>query len=568
MPASTSGSASSMKPKPSGSSPAASRTCPASVQNSSRPSASRVPWPTTSSAGGAAAGSPSRHGRGGRQAHAHPRAATRTATAAAGAASASGPGARRRRARRGRRAGMRPVVAAREHRGVDALAALERAHAERADRARGRARLPQPARVVAAGHARELHAAQLVEHDLQVAQREAGDRHELARHAEPLGAAQDRRRRASSRRARRWRAPRASPWRAMPHAVHRPSSLRPTPSTSTSGPAVDERQQRRRTATNGTSIGQPAGEHARGGARGDGHGGEQRGVDARTARRARRAGRARRRRRRGACASTLHSAGARCSGVSTGGGDLARACADAAHSRLPAAGAARAGHDHRRHVRPAAVARRRRLDRLAVEAELLAVDGALERARRRATASSTRGQVAAALVDHDGVEARQSASRSSVVARGVGDEREPLVALGQHRARARGEVLHRGDARARSRRSRPARARGPCGRRRRTSSRGSGRRSWRTRRCRPRARPRRSPRPPRSQLPGAARRRRASRSVRRSTARRRRAAATTPPRGRRRAARLGDEDAVGLAQRAQRLQRQVLRIARARRRRR
>ena len=81
--------------------------------------------------------------------------------------------------RRGRRELQRrhpAVVAAGEHRDVDALAALERADGERAEpRVAARACHSQRG-VVAALDAREPHPAQLVGDDLQVAQREAGDR--------------------------------------------------------------------------------------------------------------------------------------------------------------------------------------------------------------------------------------------------------------------------------------------------------------------------------------------------------------------------------------------------------
>ncbi len=86
IPVSTSGSASSMNPNPTGNSPAASRTWPASVQNSSSPSASRVPWPTTMRDGDAACAwaAASEGGVAGARHASHPRAATSTAIASAG----------------------------------------------------------------------------------------------------------------------------------------------------------------------------------------------------------------------------------------------------------------------------------------------------------------------------------------------------------------------------------------------------------------------------------------------------------------------------------------------------
>jgi hypothetical protein len=74
---------------------------------------------------------------------------------------------------------------------VHALAALERAQRERAEDARAR----PPVRAVAAQGAREPHPPELLEQHLQVAQREAGDRGQQPGRPEPLGAAQDLRRR-------------------------------------------------------------------------------------------------------------------------------------------------------------------------------------------------------------------------------------------------------------------------------------------------------------------------------------------------------------------------------------
>jgi hypothetical protein len=77
---------------------------------------------------------------------------------------------------------------------VDALPALERAHDQRADHSAGATRLPKPAGIVAALRAREPHPPQLSQHDLQIAQREARDRDQRARHTQPVGAVQDLRR--------------------------------------------------------------------------------------------------------------------------------------------------------------------------------------------------------------------------------------------------------------------------------------------------------------------------------------------------------------------------------------
>ena len=91
----------------------------------------------------------------------------------------------RRAATRARRELQRrhpPVVAAREHRDVHALAALERPHGQRADRrARPRATATASARRRRAARARAASAAARRSTTLQVAQREAGDRDELAR---------------------------------------------------------------------------------------------------------------------------------------------------------------------------------------------------------------------------------------------------------------------------------------------------------------------------------------------------------------------------------------------------
>ena len=241
-------------------------------------------------------------------------------------------------------------------------------------------RLPQPAGVVAALDAREPHPAQLVERPPEVAQREAGDRDQLARQAEPLGAAQDLRRAASSRRARRWRARRASPWRRSPNASHSPSS-------------ADERQhddeQHERRLDH-----QPPGQHARVDvARRSRPRQQQRGVERvrphELAARDERDGDARTgsspapctRRARGAAASRPSR---RPPGVRL------------AHSGSPPS---RARGDHGREVRRGAV---RGGQRLAGAAELLAVDGV---AAGVADRSQHRGQVAAALVDDHGVEA-------------------------------------------------------------------------------------------------------------------------------------------------------------------
>src|SRR3954452_16724867 len=145
-------------------------------------------------------------------------------------------------------------------------------------------------------------------------------------------------------------------------------------------------------------------------------------------------------------ASTLHSAGARCSGVSTAA--TTSWCAlligppssgrIAPRAILPAKRARRAGlrRDRRREVGGGAVGGDQRL---AGTAELLAVDGAAPVVVDRAQHGR---QAAATLVDDHGVEGGQRLS-PRLVPRRVGHEREPFVALGQHGPRARREVLHR-----------------------------------------------------------------------------------------------------------------------------
>ena len=104
---SASGSAISMKPKSTGSSPATSRMVRDSAQNSSTPSASRLPWPTTSRAGGSSTRTCSCGAIGVQVGHANPRTAMVAATAIAGSASAAAHASGRAGASRPV-AGMRP----------------------------------------------------------------------------------------------------------------------------------------------------------------------------------------------------------------------------------------------------------------------------------------------------------------------------------------------------------------------------------------------------------------------------------------------------------------------------
>ena len=104
---SASGSAISMKPKSTGSSPATSRMVRDSAQNSSTPSASRLPWPTTSSAGGSSTSHVLVRRDRVQVGHANPRTAMVAATATAGSASAAAHASGRAGASRPV-AGMRP----------------------------------------------------------------------------------------------------------------------------------------------------------------------------------------------------------------------------------------------------------------------------------------------------------------------------------------------------------------------------------------------------------------------------------------------------------------------------
>ena len=210
MPASTSGSASSMNPNPTGRSAAASRTCSASAQNSSSPSASRLPWPTTSSA--ALIGDRHRHAI---------HAATRRRPAPQHAGHVAAPPSGRGRARERGRA----PASSRRSRGRASRRGRARRARTCARRARRRIRpVPRACHSQRGSSPRWVRASRIrrssSSDDLQVAQREPRDRDQRARHPQPLGAAQDVRPPASSMPVRPWPAPPSVALARMPNASH------------------------------------------------------------------------------------------------------------------------------------------------------------------------------------------------------------------------------------------------------------------------------------------------------------------------------------------------------------
>ena len=391
-------------------------------------------------------------------------------------------------------------------------------------------RLPQPARVVAALGAGEPHAPQLVEQHLQVAQREAGDRGQLARHA--AGA----RRRAGC------------PARGVVQAS--------TPVASTASVALARIAEREPPAVRGRSERQQHDEqHER-------HldhqpAGEQRAAAcarpaprrpaaprrSRTATQAPRAGPAPPRRRTGSSRApcTPRARGAAASRRSRrprrrGPMPLKSVCrvrrAAAGRITVDKYGAAPAGA----------------CQRLARPAELLAVD-----ARRSPAASQHLRGGGGRPCRPRRCRSRSRRLRSGVVARGVGDSASRSVpsasTVPERAARSCIAVIP-----GRSRSPPRGRARARCERCRRRSNRGWDRRSWRRPRCRC-GRPRRS----RRRRGPSARRARRRRSCRRRAARHATCSATIsaarPP--------CGDKHLVRLAQHPQRLQGQVLGVARA-----
>ncbi len=149
----------------------------------------------------------------------------------------------------GHRAGVSPA----QHGQVDPLAALVRPDEQRPRRLGQHGRLPEVARGEAARLPGDLHAAHLVEDDLQVAQHERGDLDQQLRDPEPLGA------RAAGRAVRWWRPagsrpPRpAWPWRGCSRPPTGPATLRDTPSTSIRSPTPMNGMASAKT-TNGSST--------------------------------------------------------------------------------------------------------------------------------------------------------------------------------------------------------------------------------------------------------------------------------------------------------------------------
>ena len=304
----------------------------------------------------------------------------------------SPPPRRRQRERRGPRerrapapAGQSPASARRSRARASRRARARRARTQRTASAPTQRvavpRLPQPARVVAALRcARCRIRPQLVEHDLQVAQREAA-------RSRSAGAARAAARAPREDLGRRRRPGEHAGGEHGERGLRRDAAGRPQPvardadaETSTCGPCATKGSTSTK-STNGTSTTSRRAEQRGRRARGDGHGGQQRGVD-RVRPRRRRRGRARRRRRRPAAPRPCTAARARCSARLDGRrpprrrgrrrSQLLPACRCAAPARSPSTCTG-----PRRRAR-------RRGELLAGAAELLAVDGCRPGARRRA----------------------------------------------------------------------------------------------------------------------------------------------------------------------------------------